>query len=354
MQKYTLRQSFYRGIQKTKQGSLCLVFSARTLFLLSVLLSSCSSKEHLPVVWEFATNYALVTMPSVEGRFAVFGSDKLYCVDATSGTLIWTFETFGPITSQPVIRDGRVFFQCGGLYCLELATGKLLWEFWTEAWGETTPAVSDTMVACTQGENLFCIDAATGKKLVAVPVGKQVKAPLLIGSQMLVCGQTELRCIDATAGTVQWSLMLPGESEWLHIAAVEEHVYLPVEGGVKAVDILTGEVRWFFPIPDIEQIPSCAVTKDFLYVVFGTVYCLDKKTGAVVWHYNPPKPLFVPIVDGDVLYATNITGRLSCIDLKERKILWTVKGARRGTFQGGYFYRGSAKARAYCMKLPVP
>ena len=325
------------------------------LYLLPLLclpLAGCSSGERLPFVWEFTTGYPMVTTPAVEGRYAVFGSDKLYCVDAHTGGFVWSFDTFTTLTSHPIIAGNRVYFQCGGCYCLDLATGRVLWEFWTDQWGDKKPAVSEAMIVCVHGDTMYCLESGTGKTISKIPAGEMLKPPLLFGGMIVVSDQEEIRCIDAASGSIRWRLAMPGQNPWFNIAGDAERVYVPVPGGIQAYDLMSGAAAWLFPLADADQIKLCDVGKDFVYVVFGSVYCLEKKTGSIVWQYAPPHPLFAPFVSGDFLYARSMQGKLCCIDLIKRKQIWETKGLRSGTVHDGYLYRGSNTAKAYCMKLP--
>lgn len=61
-----------------------------------------------------------------------FGSsadDKVYCLDAATGSRRWSFFTEGPVRFAPAIVDGQVYLGSddGCVYCLSAADGKLLW-----------------------------------------------------------------------------------------------------------------------------------------------------------------------------------------------------------------------------------
>jgi len=63
-----------------------------------------------------------------------FGSsadNKVYALDAESGTERWSFFTGGPVRLAPAVWKDRVFVASddGWLYCLSAAGGKLIWKF---------------------------------------------------------------------------------------------------------------------------------------------------------------------------------------------------------------------------------
>jgi hypothetical protein len=62
-----------------------------------------------------------------------FGSsadDKVYALDAATGTEKWVFFTDGPVRLAPAVAEGRVYVGSddGSIYCLDGATGKLVWK----------------------------------------------------------------------------------------------------------------------------------------------------------------------------------------------------------------------------------
>ena len=63
-----------------------------------------------------------------------FGSsseNKLFCLDAASGSIRWTRLVGGPIRLAPTWADGLVYVACddGYAYCFEAKTGQLRWRF---------------------------------------------------------------------------------------------------------------------------------------------------------------------------------------------------------------------------------
>ncbi|MCX8042782.1 MAG: PQQ-binding-like beta-propeller repeat protein [Desulfobacterota bacterium] len=323
------------------------------LVILCITVAGCSSQKRLPVVWKFKTGYAMVTHPAVTNGYAVFGSDKLYCVDAKNGNLIWTFDTVTAVTSQPVIKNNRVYFQCGGMYCLDLISGKLLWEFWSEEWGEKKPVVSATVALCIRGKTLYCLDGITGSKRYELPVGDGDSQLISAGDALIVAGNGILKCFDVISGIEKWQRSIPDEDMVYSLAADERRVYIPDHQGLRAFDLATGDSIWLFPIKDLSPIDSFVVADDAIYIVYGDVYCLDKEDGKLLWKYAPPAPIFTPILDGTMLYAMNIRMKLCRIDLQQRRQIDELRINRSGTFSGGFLYKGSGRATAYCMRLTM-
>lgn len=321
------------------------------LFVFLLMLSGCSSEKQLPVVWEFTTGYPSVTIPVVSGNFALFGSDKLYCVNAVSGQPIWDFVPYGIIKNQPVVDNNKVYFQCGGMYCLDLATGKINWEFWTNSWGEMRVAVSEGVTCFIKDDTLYCLTSTTGKKLWERKVAATNKQPIISGDQVLVCGDSILFCFDVTDGKALWKHAFKDKNTQFDIAADAARVYLSTTTGIRAVEAATGNTVWTFPF-DMLPMRSFVVSGDFVYIACGKIYCLDKKNGAIRWQYNPTEWMGLPVVSGLYLYVRNVKMQLCCIDLQTRKRKWEITAPSQSAIQSGFMYKGSGQGMAYCMKLP--
>ena len=57
--------------------------------------------------------------------------NKIYAIDAATGTEKWTFFSEGPVRCAPTIWKNRLFFGSddGYVYCLSARNGKLVWKF---------------------------------------------------------------------------------------------------------------------------------------------------------------------------------------------------------------------------------
>lgn len=63
-----------------------------------------------------------------------FGSsadDKIYCLDAETGTERWSFFTDGPVRLAPTLDNGKVYVGSddGKVYCLSAPDGSLVWKY---------------------------------------------------------------------------------------------------------------------------------------------------------------------------------------------------------------------------------
>jgi outer membrane protein assembly factor BamB len=62
--------------------------------------------------------------------FSSSSEDRVFCLDAATGTLAWSFAAEGPVRLAPTVADGRVLFGSddGQVYCVKAEDGSLLWK----------------------------------------------------------------------------------------------------------------------------------------------------------------------------------------------------------------------------------
>ena len=132
---------------------------------LAGFLAACAPSHDVEPLWQFETKKKHKQWAAVDAQRLYLCADDVYCLDIASGRLLWELGTFGTHSSAPVIAGERLFFQCGGLYALDAATGAVLWEFWTKTWATVSPAADTGRVYAPVGDQLFCLDAVSGKQL---------------------------------------------------------------------------------------------------------------------------------------------------------------------------------------------
>jgi outer membrane protein assembly factor BamB len=97
-------------------------------------------------------------------------ASRIVCIDGDNpGTRYWEYgiETF-VVYATPAIAYGTVFAgdDNGHMYCLDADDGTLLWERQTDCkWMGSAPAVADNKVYTLSGQQVVCLDCATGDVL---------------------------------------------------------------------------------------------------------------------------------------------------------------------------------------------
>jgi len=168
-----------------------------------------------------------------EGRvYAGSGRGILYCCRADTGKVLWTFKTLGDTDSTPVYHDGRIYVGC--------ATGD-------------------------EGEkgHLWCLDAASGKKVWHVPFARGIWATVALNPERgrLYVGANNgvLYAIAMADGSIAWKRRL-GNRIWSSAAVTDGCILAAArDGRLWCLEEETGKPLWVFDDGfDIDATPLVA------------------------------------------------------------------------------------------------
>ncbi len=328
------------------------------------------------VVWRFAPPVEpcwIASSPLVDGDRVYIAAvhpstfhpgGAVYGVDRTSGKLLWTFNNGGKmkqVFSSPCLADGRLyvgegFHQDQGckLYCLDAATGKRLWDFETTSHTESSPCVAAGKVYFGAGDDgLFCLDAADGKESWHYP-GLHVDANPLVVNGRIYGGsgvgdkfqETALFCLDAEKGTEVWRMptplpvwAMPTFDGGRLYAALGNGNFLDSAdkpaGAVWCLEADTGRPVWKCDVPD-GVLGRVAVDAGLVYFGSrdGNCYAADRKEGMIRWKTEMggpvvASPALAETGGGPALYAAGSDGRVARLDPATGKVAWTFELATR-------------------------
>jgi outer membrane protein assembly factor BamB len=176
----------------------------------------------------------------------------------------------------------------------------------TQAWSVTLPgSISYPLivngvvyvtanVASGSGTTLYAIEQATGATLWSHPLGgaNNVSGIVYDGGRVFALNNSGvLTAYDASTGTSDWSLTLPGATEFDNPPGVGDgFVYAGGGGGtgiVYAVSEETGALVWKTNDNGSDE-SAPVVTPTGVYVTYAgdEDYDFNPYTGAVIWHYN--------------------------------------------------------------------
>lgn len=273
---------------------------------------------------------------SWSGDSADFGGGPTWMTgtyDSETDTLFWTTGNPGP-DYDGTTRLGDNLYTCSVL-ALDPATGKLKWHFQftphdVHDWDATeTPVLIDApfrgrqrklLIQANRNSFFYVLDRETGEFLLGKPFAHQTWASGLDDKgRPIVLPNTDPTpkgayvCPDATGGT-NWAASSYDPITGLFYVPVREGCALytretispkpgdPFTGGdqqedhkrgapgsVRAVDPLTGEIRWSFPMH--RGSAAAGVLGTAGGVVFasdpeGSLVALDARTGVMLWHYQ--------------------------------------------------------------------
>jgi len=157
--------------------------------------------EDLSIKWETAIGRGYVVSSDTSGlaadeRFVYCGDadGRIHAVKISDGTLIWTTDTRDSIAyrSAPHLANGRLYVGnlAGDLFALDPLTGDLLWKTSLSPEGIwCSPANVDTTVIAHAGNDLYFLDADSGKILSSIPIGHGPYTGITIAeNEIYMCG----------------------------------------------------------------------------------------------------------------------------------------------------------------------
>lgn len=229
----------------------------------------------------------------------------------------WRFQTDGPVRSTPVVAAGVVYVGSsdGHLYALDRTTGAERWRVAAATAVTGSPAVAGDIVYVTDhASTLYAVDAASGTVRWTVETGPDLPFPwgfesgdvwasspvLDAGMLYFGAGDGGLRAVDAQTGEVRWSFQAGGRIRSTPAVAGGRVFFGDADGRVHALDAATGDEVWAFDTHghtldsgsfgfDRRTIQSSPVVADgrvFVGARDGFLYALDAASGARVWTFD--------------------------------------------------------------------
>ncbi|MCO8243186.1 PQQ-binding-like beta-propeller repeat protein [Haladaptatus sp. AB643] len=234
---------------------------------------------------EFIRNSNLSPAVGEETVYSRTGWDVV-AINDESGTERWRFEEEIELYLAPVSANGTVFVVGEGdntgedlLYALDEQAGTVQWRHSFDSRVHQITASEDGTVYAYSDEQLFALDADTGKQEWVLtgddcsPIHSPRTDFVVTDDDILYGAYSHLYAIDRTDGTIRWSvyhrLMYTG-------LAVEDGIaYVGVNGtsddepnNVLAFDVADGSELWSTQVTDM-PIDGIAVDGDSLYATLG-------------------------------------------------------------------------------------
>ncbi len=295
-----------------------------------------ASGKKLWRTWTIAQEGDPARKASWSGNSAEYGGGPTWMTgtyDAATDTLYWTTGNPSPDYDGSV-REGDNLYTCSVL-ALDPATGRMKWYFQftphdVHDWdANETPVLIDAvfrgkprklMIQANRNAFYYVLDRTTGEFLLGKPFAKQTWAKGLDdkGRPIVIPNTTPTPegnyvCPDAAGGT-NWASPSYDPRTKLFYVAVREAcaVYTSMTkpprpgepyvgtgqqedpkvggpGAIRAIDPLTGDIKWSFPLHSGSW--SAGVLATAGGVVFGSskdgnLVAVDSSTGKLLWHYQ--------------------------------------------------------------------
>ena len=206
-----------------------------------------------------------------------------------ANTELWRFKTGDWVDSSPAVSNGVVYVGSDGnnLYAIDALTGKEKWQFETGDWVSSSPAVSNGVVYVgSLDNNLYAIGAVAGKEMWRFNTRGSVHSSPAVSSGIVYVGSKDnnLYAIDAVTGNEKWRFKTGGivdsspavSSGIVYVGSDDSNLY--------AIYEWSGKEKWRFKTGGIVD-SSPAVSSGIVYVgsLDSNLYAIDAVTGKEKW-----------------------------------------------------------------------
>ena len=257
-----------------------------------VAINATSGKK----LWSFSHNKTTLSGgPGAGDGIAVVGDhDGMVYAHGGDGKLLWSVRLSSEILSAPAIGYGQVIVRAadGQLFGLSMENGTTLWAQSIPLpaltiRGNSSPViVENTVVTGFDNGNMTIIDMDSGGMLLEHPFasgGGETEleriadidgTPLVVGDNIALASyQNKVSFINTVSGRIIWDYSASTNNS---LDADEKHLYVVDEEGViTALDIKTGEPKWFQEALRNQFLSGAVVVGDY-------IACGDSK-GNVHW-----------------------------------------------------------------------
>ena len=272
--------------------------------------------------WAMTTDgfNAFPSSPVAAGATLVTATDLVvYAVDRATGVTWWSTSTddLSMFTGSPSVAGDLVLVPTEtGLVAFDLETGVRRWDFATGpfegVWSD--PIVADRRIVMALGARLVALALDTGDQLWSfTPAdGEQLNgSPAVVGETIYVT-DGHVYALDAATGAVRWSsdAIDPASSPAVSSTPVPagEMLLVPALDGLYAIDQLSGQLRWHFPVASQLGVSVPVLFGDDVVVLSisfesSVAHGLDLATGVERWRVDVTGEAYFqpPVVAGNVV-----------------------------------------------------
>ncbi len=176
-------------------------------------------------LWDYDFGYQQVSYPMVAYNRVYIGTQDsyLHCLNATSGRLLWSISQKSDFLWSPTTFDERLYTSWRTkVFCLNPYNGSEIWKFESTDYIVSSIALAYGKAYFTTARSekgIYCLDAYNGSLIwsynvtptlfgVGTPVVADGKLYVSTHGDILGIIESELLCLNATAGELIWKRMM--------------------------------------------------------------------------------------------------------------------------------------------------
>ncbi|HZL34615.1 MAG TPA: PQQ-binding-like beta-propeller repeat protein [Tepidisphaeraceae bacterium] len=264
----------------------------------------------------------------IDGRVMLGDLDGIFhAVAADTGKPLWSFDGGASIHSSAnhlgEKRDRIVFGDDGAdIYCLDAAAGKKLWEQKSGDRVNGAPAVSNGSALVSGCDaQLRAFKGSNGKQEFETDLGALCPGSAAVAGDRLVMGtdQGHVVCISATTHKPLWTFSGIGQEAMVYSSpAVADGIvaFGARDRNVYGVDLTTGKKLWNFATRgDVDSSPAISGGRVYIASKDKKLYVLDLKTGKEIWSFTAGRGITAsPAIAQGVLVIGDSGGNLFCLE----------------------------------------
>ncbi len=287
------------------------------------------------IIWTFFTGEDVFSSPVVANDTVYFGGDedKIYALNADTGTQIWNYTTTGASWSSPAVTNGIIYY--GGLskfYALNATTGDFLWDFFSGQ-VESSPAVADGIVYFgSNNHKVYALFADNGTQVWSFSTGEAVHSSPAVVQNVVYIGSydSKIYALNAVTGTKIWEFNT-GSPIQSSPAVTNGIVYIGSwNGKIHAINADSGSEIWNFSASaQVDTSPAVANGVVFFGSRDHKVYAVNANTGTQIWSFDTGSMvLSSPSVANGVVYIAAVS-KIYALNADTGTQIWSL------TYGGG-------------------
>jgi outer membrane protein assembly factor BamB len=320
-----------------------------------------------------------VYIPSLDGKiycigmdeWPTFHHDQAHTGGSTStgpltNSLLWTYTTGDAVYSSVAVASNRVYVGSNdkNLFCLDAASGKKIWNYTTNGAIYSAPAVYGGKVFFGSNDyKVYCLNASTGNHIGNYTTGGPVSSsPIVADGKVFIGSQDDtLYCLDASTLSLIWmkSYSNPFYDLTSSPAYLDGKLYVCLPyGRIECLNANSGSKIYDYDAPGTLASPTVVNGKVYVGCTDGNVYCLDPpvsgSTYTKVWNYSAGAGVISsPAVVGGHVFAGTLNNKISCLSASTGALEWTFNVGNKvyssPAIVNSKVYVGSSDNKFYCL-----